>query len=303
MEFLKEMNSEKTIMPNADRLRIVFSLLSGLKSRIQGFNDSPDVISAEISLMHIGDSLKKDVRLLRSQANFLLKEAIGQPLRPIEVDKHMDRIAELVGQLETPDSAVIKKWAGGEIGRELLKELDEVEGQVIRIQERIDGVAVSYGPADILSKAMSGILRILRTFFSPALLLVKILALLGTSSVIVLIYLWATMEREDALALNITTISAQISARQELLRHLGEEIFRIDKTILKMDENAKERGERLALVELRIKAHEARETRERVAAEILLLETSLADKEKKLSKLRGKTFSQRLLRLDTASSH
>jgi hypothetical protein len=284
-------------MPGCDRARVIFSLLQAFKERIKEVASARDVFAGEIALVHIGTGLRKDLGAIKAETALLLDEIVGRPIKPIDVEKHLGRIEYLVEGLEELEPSVVKRWQAGQAGPEIIEKLDATAVEINRIEERIQGVSVSYGPAEFFGRIARRFKAILKAVFSPALLVTKIVGFVSVITVAGFMALWLTMEKEEDVSLHITVLSAQISARDELTRRLGEEAARLEKTITDMEEKAAERSEKLTLVEYRLKFQEIREAREKLAVEIAMLDKDLREKEAKLSQIRDMNFFMRLFRI------
>ncbi len=297
MASAKDKKEYSEAMPGCDRARVIFSLLQAFKERIKEVTSARDAIAGEMALVHIGSGLKKDLGAIKAETVLLMDEIVGRPVKPIEVDRHLGRIEYLVAGLEELDPAVVKKWVEGQTGPEIIEALDATAIEIKRVEERIRGVSVSYGASESFGRIVHRFNAMVKTVFSPALLLTKIVGFVAVVMVIGLLSLWLTMEKEEEVSLNITGLSAQMSAREELMRRLGEEASRLEKTITEMEEKASERSEKLTLVEYRLKFQEIREAREKLAVEIAMLERDLREKEMRLSEFRDRNFFMRLFRI------
>lgn len=286
----------------SDQARIVLSLLQGLKEKVVETRETVGVFRSETSVITLSGDLKMQLRLVQAEVSRLLEQCVGQPARPLEIRRHLERISSLVGTLDFHEGASLRRWTAGEIQAEMVSELDATATEILRIQDRLEGKASSSGMGHILSGLASGAGRFFSDIFTPALLVVKLVVLVAAVLSAGLVYLFLTMDREEDLALKITTLSAQISARQELIRRFNEEISRLEKAIEGLEEIQGGRSEKVALVELQLKAQGAREGREKIAGEIVNLERSLAELEKRLSEIRNRSFLERLFRLRHSAS-
>lgn len=297
MASAKDDTGYSEVMPGCDRVRVIFSLLQTFKERIKEVASTREALAGGIELVHIGNGLKKDLLLIKAETALLLNEIIGRPIKPIDVEKLLGRIEYLVVGLEELEPSVVKRWQTGQAGPELIEILDETALEIKRIEERIQGVSVSYGLAEFLGKIGRRFKAMLKSVFSPALLVTKIVGFVAILIVIGFISLWFTMDREEDISLHITVLSAQISAREELMRRLGNEATRLEKTIYDMEEKAADRSEKLTLVEYRLKFQEIREAREKLAVEISMLDRDLKERESRLSYIRDANFFMRLFRI------
>jgi len=297
MASAKDIKGYDEMMPGCDRVRVIFSLLQAFKEKIKEVASTRSASTGEIELVHIGNGLKKELSVIKAETALLLNEIIGRPIKPIDVEKHIGRIEYLVAGLEELEPSVVKRWQAGQVVPELIEKLDETALEIRRIEERIRGVSVSYGPLEFLGRIGRRFKAVLKSVFSPALLVTKIVGFVAILTVIGFIYLWFTMDKEEDVSLRITVLSAQISAREELMSRLDEEATRLEKTIYDMEEKAAERSEKLTLVEYRLKFQEIREAREKLAVEISMLDRDLKEKEARLSHIRDMNFFMRLFRI------
>jgi hypothetical protein len=291
-----------TVVSVADQTPVVLSLLQGLKEKVMDTRESAGVFKSETGVITLSGDLKKQLRLIQKELSRLLEQCVGKPARPVEIRRHLERISSLIGTLDFHEGASLRRWAAGEIQAEMVSELDATATEILRIQEWLEGTASGPGAVGLFSGMASGAARFLADLFTPALLVVKLVVLVAALISAGLFYLWWTMDREEDLALKITTLSAQISARQELIRRFNEEISRLEKAIEGMEEGEGGRSGKVALVELQLKAQGAREGREKIAGEILHLERSLAELEKRLGEIRNRSFLERLFRLSHFAS-
>lgn len=218
-----------------------------------------------------------------------------EALRP---DSSLSKIRETVASMKGDEAKVEAKCRSGELGNELSLGLKELKAILNNIWDTLGGKVVSkYGFADRLSE-QGGKVKSLFTGFSP---LVSTTGKLILAVILILIlsfvYLFVTMESEDALVARINRDIASIQTQKDALAELRKEYKEATRNINALRKKKLSRNAKIQLLDL---STESKKMKERIDKSVLSIEKKeeqLADKKNRLEELRRKSFIQKLLRI------
>jgi hypothetical protein len=217
-----------------------------------------------------------------------------EALRP---DSSLSRIRKIAVSMKGDDAAMEAKCRTGALGDELSLELKELKAVVGNIRDTLGGKAVSkYSFADRIAD-QGGKFKSLFFGLSPfvsksgKIILAVIIVL-----VLSFVYLYVTMESEDALVASIHEVRVSIQTKKDALAKHMEKYKEITRNINALENKELTREEKIQLLDLSTESKKAKERIDNSALSIEKMEKELMEKKKRLEELRKKTFIQKLLK-------
>ncbi len=217
-----------------------------------------------------------------------------EALRP---DSSLSTIREIATSMKGDDAKIEARCRAGELGNELFLGVKELKTVVGDIWNTLGGKVVSkYSFADRIAD-QGGKFKSLFSGFSP---LVSTTGKIILAVIIVLIlcfvYLYVTMESEDALATSINNDLTSIQTLKDTLAKHRKEYEEIERNINALNKKTLNRDEKIQILDL---STESRKVKERIDKSVLSIEEKekeLAEKKKRLEELRRKSLIQKLLK-------
>jgi len=218
-----------------------------------------------------------------------------ESLRP---DSSLSRIREIASSMKGDDAKLEARCRAGELGNELSQGLKELKAILSDIWDTLGGKVVSkYTFADRIAEH-GGRFKSLFSGFSPLIsttgkLILAVILILILSFV----YLFVTMESEDALVTSINVDITSIQTEKGALAKLRKEYEEATRNINALKKKKLSRDAKIQLLNL---STESKKIKERIDKSVLSMEKKegqLADKKNRLEELRRKSFIQKLLRI------
>ena len=284
---------------NHQRYRVPDTNLNELKDTAAMLTMAGEYLCEEVSLKKIGSIIEKNREVLQNHVEDLRRQFVGRKDREDEppVNDDLEQISHMASLLQKADSHTKQKFVAGEYGDELgakiisltqginaLKEKSEVE-EVITYTKTESALGM-FDRMKFITGAIAALLKF--TF--------KIAALLILICLILFLYLFFTMEKEEGLSMKIRQDTAFLSSREADLYRIGEEIRAIQAEIKRI-KKVRDRSSQLkiGLMDLNLKVYKLTEEREKAEQEISNRERDRAVSRIKLEEIKQKTFMERLL--------
>lgn len=247
-------------------------------------------------LKKIGLSIDSHVQKLRGDILTLKKEFPGKFVHEVNTDDILEAIQDLARQLQNPDQSLNERCTVGELGQELGGHVDTLTGAVKSIKDQIYGktpaytktesIANVFGPLQGTGTLLAGLLR----FITKALIILVLLSILPFT------YLFLTIETENSLSKELAQHEAFIKSQQEILSGWASEKERIAKEIDKARESAKDRQDKIGILDLNMGLHKVDEEVRKLEIAIHIREKKIKDSRKKIDGMKRTSFLKRLLR-------
>ena len=217
-----------------------------------------------------------------------------EALRP---DSSLSKIREIVTSMKGDDAKLEAKCRAGELGNELSLGLKELKAILGEIWDTLGGKVVSkYSLADRIA-SQGGKFKSFFLGFSP---LVSITGKIILAVIIVLIlsflYLYVTMESEDALITSINMDIASMRIQEDTLTQHRKEYEEATIHINALKKKKLNRDDKIQLLNLSMESKKVKERIDKSVLSIEKKEKELTDKKNRLEELRRKSFIQKLLK-------
>lgn len=217
-----------------------------------------------------------------------------EALRP---DSSLSKIREIATSMKGDDARIEAKCRAGELGNELFLELKELKSLVGDIQDTLGGKVVSrYSFADRIAD-QGGRFKSLFLGFSPLVSTTgKIMLAVIIFLILSFVYLYITMESEDALLASINNDLTSIQTQKDTLARHRKQYEEITRNIDTLNQKTLSRDDKIQLLNL---STESKKVKERIDKSVLSIEKrekELTDKKKRLEELRRKPFIQKLFK-------
>ena len=212
-------------------------------------------------------------------------------------DSSLSKIREIVTSMKGDEAKLEAKCRAGELGNELSLGLKELKAILADIWDTLGGKVVpKYGFADRIAEK-GGKFKSLFLGLSP---LVSTTGKLILAVILILIlsfvYLFVTMESEDALVTSINRDITSIQTQKDALAKLRKDYEEATRTINALRKKKLSRNAKIQLLDLSTKSKKLKERIDNSVLPIEKKENELTDKKKRLEELRRKSFIQKLFK-------
>jgi hypothetical protein len=219
---------------------------------------------------------------------------VPQPLKP---DSSLAKIREIASSMKGDDAGTRSECRSGQLGEELFMQLKDLKAVVGDIQDTLGGRVVSnYSFSDRIGEQAVRFKSVFSGLYALTSYLGKIIAALIVALIISFVYLYATMESEDALMASINEVVTTIETHKDARAKHKKEYEEITRNINELKNKKLTRDEKINLLDLSTKSKKVRERIQKSTLFIEKKEEELRDKKKQLEELRKKSFFQRLLK-------
>jgi hypothetical protein len=233
---------------------------------------------------------------LESDITSLKKEYPGKFPETPELNNSLSRITDISAALERDKKAIETKCRAGSFGHELNTQVAELRSAVRDIWETVTGKVSGYSITDRLSGGGETVTTALYNISPfgpiPRKIIIAVLAI----AAVIFGYLFFTMESEDELVKGIKSDLAHLETERQALTVKQREYEDIQAQIKVLDKVDLNRKDKIKLLSLTVEEGKLRESIEKTTVAVEKWERDLADKNKKLEKLRKKPFLQKLLK-------
>jgi len=209
------------------------------------------------------------------------------------------RIREIALSMKGDDAAVQSKCRSGELGDELFMNLKELKVAVGEVQDTLGGkVASHYGFADRIGEQAVRLKPVVSALSLFTSFIGKVITVLIIVLILAFIYLYATMESEDAVRTNLNKAIASLESQKDALAKYRKDYEQITRSInaLESENKTLTREEKIQFLDLSTERKKVKERIEQGTFFIEKKEKEVVEKKKKLEKLRKKTFLQKLFK-------
>jgi hypothetical protein len=242
-------------------------------------------------LLHNLEIVEKHIEKLKSQF-------VGRPLKEIDLTQQLNAISQLADLVQEADDGIKHRCVSGELGLELKEKLETLTSAIESLEERAEGRSVSYTTTDSVMGVM-GKFKIVTSFLVATYkFTAKIVGILFLIALSTFAYLYFTMEKEADILAEIEQANTLIRENRETFADLDVQLKEMKAKIQGMEKNKKTltRQEEVELMDLNLKAYKLEDMREQARIKTDIYEKEAQENLRRLEQLRGKSFSQRLLR-------
>jgi hypothetical protein len=213
-------------------------------------------------------------------------------------DSSLSKMREIAASMKGDDAKMEAKCRAGQLGDELSLGLKEFKALLGDILDTLGGKVVSkYSFADRISD-QGGRFKSFFLGFSPfvsttgkAFLAIVIILLVS------FVYLYVTMESENALITSINNDISSLQSQKDTLAKQRKEYEEITRNINSLEKKKLTRNDKIQLLDLSTKGKKLKERIDKSVLSIEDKEKELAYKKKKLQELQRKPFIKKLLKM------
>ncbi len=250
-----------------------------------------------VFLRKIGTEIVSLAKRLSEDIVAVKKRFPGKFADDVDTGTLLKELHARAGELQNPDSAMNDKCAAGELGRELEQTVQDLNQAIKRITAKVEGITPEYTKKDaviaVLSRAKApasiAASSVVRLIFK----VVAFLLILATGP---FVYLLVTMEREPALLGEVSKNEGLIRSQRQIIASLEKEKSEINRQIEELRRKGEDRQDKIAIMDLDVRAHGLDEKRSKSEVEIANLEEKINEDRAKVEEIHKKPFLQRLLR-------
>ncbi|MFW6147916.1 MAG: hypothetical protein ACOC6B_05945 [Thermodesulfobacteriota bacterium] len=225
----------------------------------------------------------------------LKKSFPGKIPEGFKPDTSLLRIREIALSMKG-DDALQSKCRSGELGDELSMNLKELKAEIRNLQETLRGKASTYSFADRIGDQAVRFKPVVSALSWFTSFIGKMIALFIILSILAFVYLYATMESEDALRNDINKSLATLETQKDTLAKYREDYEQITRTINEIENKPLTREKKIHLLDLSTERKKVKERIEKGSFAIEKKGKELMEKKKELEKLRKKTFLHKLFK-------
>jgi septal ring factor EnvC (AmiA/AmiB activator) len=251
----------------------------------------------DVFLRKIGTEIASMVKRLSEDIIAIKKRFPGKFADDVDTETLLKELYARAGTLQNPDSAMNDKCAAGELGRELEQTVQDLTRAIKQITAKVDGVPPEFTKKDavisVLGKAKAPASVAASSFVR---LIFKVIVFLLIIALGPFVYLLVTMDREPALLNEVSKNQALIRSHREIIASLEKEKSELTRQIEELRRKEEDRQDKIAIMELEVRAHGLDEKRSKSEVEIANLDEEIKEDKAKVEEIHKKPFIQRLLR-------
>jgi hypothetical protein len=246
-------------------------------------------------LIKIGKEIEALLETFGEEIHFIKKRFPGQMASDVDMGTMVDDIRSIAQDLKNPDAGLDDKCTAGELGRELEKSVEALTSAVKTLIAKVEGELPEYSKKDAVLDALVVAKTPVRMVSSTIAILFKGIILLLFLSLGPLAYLVLTMDTEADLRKEISKSETEISSVKARIESLGIERAGIIKEIEALKADNPVREDRIAAIDLNMRAHNLDDKLSQAEVELANLEEAREAKLARIEKIGDKSFLQRLL--------
>lgn len=274
---------------------VEFQSLSGIKNNALLLVLAKEYIVEDLFLEKMGADITRNVDSLRKDIKALKKEYPGKFVTEINTEDIVKKLDKSASLLLSHDDRVKEDCMSGKFGSALESYVREAKDAIRRIEVQVRGSDVKYTRKDSLSGALesSGIIS---GFGSFMLLLMKLAAGLVIIAAGVFAYLYITMEKESGLVRENEANRAFIEEKAVLLKEMEQKKNELTDNERNHDNTELTKEARIELLDLGVEIQQINQDIHQIEGEIEAKKESISDNNRKIDKIREKSFIDRLLK-------
>ncbi len=247
-------------------------------------------------LKKIGLTIDTHLKELKNDILSLKKQFPGKFVKEVDADQVLEGIQITAQRLQQPDKEIAKKCSAGELGRELEARVSDLVGTIDAIRVQVEGEVEGYTKKEALLTQVGRVKSLGHQIVALISLVLKLSGVLVLVGAMVFGYLFFTMESEEALLKELDQSKSHVQAQLELIARLQAERSQISKQLDSMPEGELNREDKVQIINLNMQMHKLDDRVHNAEVQIDIYEGKIKVMEKKVAEMRGRTFSQRILR-------
>ncbi|MBW2064003.1 MAG: hypothetical protein JRJ03_03620 [Deltaproteobacteria bacterium] len=258
-----------------------------------------EYVSSELMLKKIGEDLLKHAQELKKEIQALKRRFPGKLVREVEADNLIREFQDKVRLLREPDEKILQKCSAGQLGRELEEDVKALAGAVQGVQDLVEGRSATFTKKDSMLSTFGRLKVLFRPVSTTGKVLFRMVSIAILLGAVTFLVLYFTMEKEEGLREEVTRLNALIELQKDRVNRLSGQIAELSRKVDALRDSKGEeltRQERLNILELNVTINKLMQDRQKAEVQISFYENEIADRERRIKALKGKSFIRRLLR-------
>ena len=247
-------------------------------------------------LVRTGEDIEKNIESIAALIEDLKSQFIGQPVEKIDLTRELQDMAHFARSLQEDKKIQHDRCVKGELGKELNEKVHSLMDKIDNIKNRINGTTLSYTKADSFKSAFGRLKVIMSGLLIAYSFFLKTIGFSVLLCIIVMPYLYITMEKEGSLNSKIEGKRSAIISLKADLSTTQEQLDSLLQNIVEVEKNNYNRQTGIEQTDLKLRAYNLAEEQEKIEVQINLKQNELKENLHQLEKLKKKSFLRRLFR-------
>ncbi len=253
----------------------------------------------EAVLRRLADGIQDNLESLKDYVYRVRRKFVGKPVHEIDITGPYDGIENLARSIRHPDEATKEKFREGKIGSALMEASREMAAAIEELTERVQGRTDKYRKRDFLIQLYDRVKFLAHSVVTTYKVLTRIVLAVLAAAVITFVILFATMETEKDVLVEVGNVKAMIEEKHSALSKVSRLISETLQEVRSLENKGEELGrdDKVKLIELKLREHTLKQKKEKIQIEIQREESILDSELKRLDEIKKKSFIRRLLRM------
>lgn|GEM_PF-957178 len=251
-------------------------------------------------LKRLSGEIEANLERLETDIASLKKEFPGKFPKTLSPGSSLSRIRDVATMLKGDDADIEAKCRSGDLGNELTTGTLELRGILRDTLDTLGGKVARYTFTDRIADYSGRTKSFLSPFASftakVASYTAKVVLGLILVAISCFVYLFLTMESDDALLSSIKNDVAFVEEQKDVLRRKRQEYREITENIKTLQGKELHSERKIELLNLSKEERKIKELIDNTLISIENKEREIAEKNKKIEEIRKKSFLQKLLR-------
>lgn len=247
-------------------------------------------------LVRIGEDIEKNIEPIAAFIEDLKSQFIGQPVEKIDLTHELQDMVHFARSLQDDKNIQYDRCVKGELGKELNEKVQFLMDKIDNIKNRINGTTLSYTKAESFKSAFGRLKVIMSGLLIAYSFFLKIIGFSILLCIIVMPYLYITMEKEGSLHSKIEENRAAIISLKADLPIIQEQLDTLLQHIVEIKKNNYNRQTEIEETDLKLRAYNFTEEQDKIEVQINLKQNELKENLRQLEKLKKRSFLRRLFR-------
>ena len=269
-----------------------FSALKDMRDRIYLLSLGNEFLCEKPYLIKIGTAIDSRIDPIHEEIVSLKKKFPGRFACEVHTDDILETLRDPSRRLKEPDEEIQSKCTSGELAQELEETVKSLTQAIRTIQTQVEGKPPSYSRTD---SALS-VFRRLRWIGLLMSFVAKAAVFLLVAMIVLFFYLFFTMEGEGTFLTMIARDGEIIRSQQGKLSELDLKRQALSDKIQRMRRHDMDRQEKIAVLDLTVKARDLEKKMESLRGDISTREVRMRTHREKVEELRNKPFLKKLFR-------
>jgi ABC-type multidrug transport system fused ATPase/permease subunit len=254
-----------------------------------------EYLAENVYLAKFGKEIKKSLAHLRDDIKFLKKEFPGKFTSEVNTDVIMNSFDRTVEHMLSGKESVISECKSGKLGDSLGSDIKKVTEAIEKIWNQVKGSDIKYTTSDQISgffgrlNLLSGVSRLITGVFRAALFIFVILLAIFS-------YLFFTMEKESPLLRENRELMSVIQDKKALLKEKEDTKKDAQLRLKSLNSRSLLREDKIAILDLETKIQVCNNEINIIEGQIESEYQKMDENNKKIEKIRAKSFIDRLLK-------